>query len=65
MEGGVPVYVECKLNVARVRLGHDARDLVELLALNKCKHDEVDRYTRRIIWSCYDNYEGGRSCYDG
>ena len=30
-----PVDVKCELHVAGVRLGHDARDLVELLALSK------------------------------
>ena len=30
-----PVDVECELHVAGVRLGHDARDLVELLALSE------------------------------
>jgi hypothetical protein len=35
--GIAPVYVECKLHVTCVRFGHDASDLVELLALQLCE----------------------------
>ena len=32
-----PVYIECKIYVACVRLGHDTSDFVELLALATSK----------------------------
>jgi len=33
-----PVYIECKFYIACVRLGHDACDFVELLALEAACH---------------------------
>ena len=42
-EEASPIYVEGKLYVTCVRLGHDTRDLVKLLALMPCRGEIVNR----------------------
>ena len=42
-EKSSPVYVQGKLYVTCVRLGHDTRDLVKLLALMPCRGEIVNR----------------------